>query len=131
MAEFYLDHNVAARMVDLLEARGHTATTVDTLGLAAAKDNELLLRAAQDQRIFITHNWKDFLLLHSAWQEWSAAWGVSPQHAGILVIPMPPRWDSERATREIDFFLGVQRAFSNAIINSLHRWTQDRGWSKY
>jgi hypothetical protein len=131
VANFLLDHNVAAQVADRLNVRGHTAMTVGALGLAMARDNQLLLRAAQDHRIFITHNWKDFRLLHDAWREWSAAWGVTGTHAGILVIPTRPVWDPPRAADEIDQFVTAIQNASRSLANHLYRWEPTRNWVSY
>lgn len=131
MADLYLDHNIAAQLADLLDARGHAAQTVGTLGLAAASDDALLLRAAQDARIFVTHNWSDFRLLHDAWQRWSAAWGVTAAHAGVLVIPTRPVWDTQQAAEEIDRLLTKLPETRHTVTNQLYRWQRDRGWTQY
>ncbi len=131
MADLYLDHNVAAQLADLLQARGHTVQTVGSLGLAAASDDALLLLAAQDARIFVTHNWSDFRLLHDAWQRWSAAWGIAATHAGVLVIPTRPVWDTHRAAEEIDRLLTTPPETGHIVTNQLYRWHRDREWVQY
>ena len=97
MADFYLDHNVAVELGDLLRRLGHTVRTAAELGLAAAADDEHLLLASQQGWIFVTNNKKDFTLLHGAWKRWATAWGVTAQQFGILTMPQesprapPPR----------------------------------------
>ena len=131
MADLYLDHNVAAQLTELLHARGYTAQTVGALGLATASDDALLLRAAQDACIFVTHNWSDFRLLHDARRRWSAAWGSTATHAGVLVIPTRPVWDTQQAAEEIDRLLTAVLDTGHTITNRLYRWQRDRGWIQY
>ncbi len=93
MASFYLDNDIARECADELRAHGHDVIMTRELGRARATDDEQLLFAAQQGRILVTHNWRDFLLLHYAWCRWPLAWDpavVLPPHAGILVIPQPP-----------------------------------------
>lgn len=42
--------------------------------------------------LLVTHDRGDFRLLHRAWTEWFAEFGVglAPAHADILLIPQPP-----------------------------------------
>jgi hypothetical protein len=131
VADLYLDHNVAAQLAELLHARGHTAQTVGSFGLATASDDALLLRAAQDACIFVTHNWSDFRLLHDAWRRWSAAWAITATHAGVLVILTRPVWDTQRAAEEIDRLLTALPDTGHTVTNQLYRWHRDRGWVQY
>lgn len=89
MAEFYLDHNVTAATARHLRDAGHGARTAADLGLERARDHRQLLQAALRGWILVTSDWKDFRLLHDAWQEWPRACGIAPlpPHAGVLVIP--------------------------------------------
>jgi hypothetical protein len=78
MARFYFDEDISFQVIDLLRAVGHDVETVDDSELREAKDHEQLLHAFQSDRLFVTHNSKDFVLLHHAWTRWSAAWNVNP-----------------------------------------------------
>jgi hypothetical protein len=126
MADFYLDHNVAAELRDLLRGLGHTVRTADELGLAAATDDEHLLLASEHAWIFITNNKKDFILLHGAWKRWAAAWGVTPQHFGILIMPQegPGILPRARVAQAIEDLVrsGVQ------LSNECHEWRPSSGW---
>jgi Domain of unknown function (DUF5615) len=133
VAEFYLDHNVAAAIAGHLRAAGHGALTADELGLAGARDHRHLLEAAQRGRVFVTYNWDDFRLLHDAWVEWPPAWGVEPrpQHAGVVVIPQPdPRrgsWLAPDAAAHLAAFVdGVP-----PLANALYRWFPRDGWVRF
>jgi hypothetical protein len=85
--DFYLDHDVAIELADDLRALGHQALTTRDQGAETARDFRQLLIAAQAHRVLVTHNRKDFRLLHGAWITWSEVWGVQAIHAGILILP--------------------------------------------
>jgi predicted nuclease of predicted toxin-antitoxin system len=86
VASFYLDNDVAVRLAEELREMGHEATTARQLGAESEPDWLHLLTAADHGWILVTHNWRDFRLLHGAWIEWRRAWRVQNSHAGILVL---------------------------------------------
>lgn len=92
---------------------GHTARTALDLGLAHAGDDEHLLIAAQNGWILVSHNRKDFNLLHDGWRRWSAAWGVIALHGGILIIPQS--WPAKRTASEIDSFIQTGVLLANQL----------------
>ena len=116
MADFYLDADVGTGIASLLRSRGHTVVTARDMGLESATDDEHLLTAAQLVRTFVTHNRKDFLLLHGAWRRWSRAWlpqeHALPQHAGILVVH---QWPAPRVVTAIHALLIANPPLSNAL----------------
>jgi len=73
---FLIDHNINQDLADLLRAKGHSVETALGRGLARVGDEALLLHAATHGEILVTHNIKDFELLHDAWRRWTAAWGL-------------------------------------------------------
>jgi hypothetical protein len=89
VATFAADENFATPLARLLSAAGHDIATARDLGLIGAPDDKVLLTAAEQGRVLLTHNSADFLLLHRAWLRWPAAWGLqpAPRHAGILAVP--------------------------------------------
>ena len=87
------------------------------LGMERATDDEQLLVAANLNRILVTCDRKDFILLHDAWHRWSAAWNVVAHHAGILVIP--DLWTRERATVELHAYVETR-----SFIDELHDHTK-------
>ena len=123
MAALYLDHGVALAVIAPLQNAGHDVLTVKNLGLRAAGDDHHLLAAAHLGRILVTYD-ADFILLHNAWRRWSADWGVSPRHSGILITPQPPVCSAERAVRELVAVLTSSYAFKN----ELYRWVAGAGW---
>ncbi len=81
MAAFLLDHNVSAKLAPLLRSQGHVAITAREMNMETARDERILLTAASRDMIVVTHNVKDFRLLHDAWLAWSRAWRVAPVHS--------------------------------------------------
>lgn len=122
MTDFYLDHNVARGVAPELRSRGHTARTASDIGLDAAGDDEHLIVAAQNGWTLITHNRKDFALLHDAWQRWTNVWQVPERHAGILLVPQT--WPADQIAREIDLFVQTPQL----LTNQLYEWRSSRGW---
>ncbi len=107
MANFYLDHNVSHQLAHALRALGHGVDTAYGLRLDAADDDEQLATAALSGRILVTHNRRDFILLHRAWFRWARLWGVTNvQHHGILMIPDAPRLPTPDAARALDIIDG-------------------------
>ena len=87
MAGIYTDNDVPLRVAPLLRARGHGVTPTRDLGRSAALDDDQLLLAAQRGWTLVTHNRKDYELLHDAWRRWFSAFAVAATHAGILILP--------------------------------------------
>ena len=124
MVRLYFDHNVSSDLLRSLRHGGHDIVAAGELALSAATDDEHLLRAAEDARTFLTYNVKDFLLRHDARRRWSAAWRVTRQHAGILILEQPPRLIPVEATREVERLLALEPPLSG----ELYRWTRASGW---
>lgn len=68
MAHLYFDNDISHRLVPELEAAGHMVLTARDRGLAEADDNAQFLAAVRVSRVLVTHNRKDFTLLHDAWR---------------------------------------------------------------
>jgi hypothetical protein len=69
----------------------------------------------------VTHNRKDFELLHAAWIRWSGAWQTTAQHVGILILPQA--WSVERAVLELS-----SATTSLVLPNHLYRYLPASGW---
>lgn len=65
-----------ARLVLMLRTEGHDVLTVNEAGLRGQVDSVVLAHAAQDQRVVLTMNCRDFLEQHQA----------SNAHSGIIGI---------------------------------------------
>lgn len=81
MAAFLIDEDVAAEVASILRSYGHDAITVDALQRKGSKDDAVLWLAARSGRTVVTHNYRDFTMLHRAWHRW----GVHETHPGILI----------------------------------------------
>ncbi len=102
--------------------KGHAVETALERGLSRAGDDEVLLHAAIHRQILVTHNIKDFELLHDAWRRWSAAWSVNQPHAGVLILPQP------RPAEALAELLGTFLALGLPLDNALYRWRSTAGW---
>lgn len=122
MAAFYLDEGVSREVAPGLHARGHVVETTDELNRRGSTDDDQLLTAAARGRILVVHNRAHFMLFHGAWRKWSNAWQISPEHAGIVIVPQT--WSSFRIAREIDL-LKTQHP---TITNQLWQWQPRAGW---
>jgi hypothetical protein len=69
----------------------------------------------------VTHNRKDFDLLHAAWIRWSGAWQTTARHLGILILPQA--WSVERAVLELS-----SATTSLVLPNHLYRYLPTGGW---
>ena len=120
MAYFYLDNDVATRVADELRTFGHAAVTTRSLHRGHTRDEQQLLYAAEHGWIVVTHNAKDFILLHDAWQLWAHAWQVPAQHAGIFIPPHGSTWPASTIAVEIHRFIQTRQL----ITNQLFAWYQ-------
>ena len=124
MARLYLDSDVSIRLAPLLRAAGHDAVTTAELGQRLATDDEQLLFAVRQDRAVVTHNRKDFLLLHDAWRRWPPAVGaVFPQHAGIIVL-------DHRLDPELAPVLTAFLASAAPLTGALYWWRIGGGWQR-
>src|SRR5215207_7361039 len=87
MSQLLADHNVSRNVRLPLASAGHDVLLARDAGLSTVSDDALLLFCTKEERIFVTHNRKDFKLLHDAWVTWPAAFGLAlPPHPGILLL---------------------------------------------
>lgn len=119
MAAFHIDNDVPVAVAYALSALGHTAYTARDLGLMSAPDPVHVQHAALNNRILVTHNKRDFRLLHQAW----TTWFTSRPHGGILVIKQQALLAPEMA-RAIDAFVAAGRH----LANSAYEWKPSGYW---
>jgi hypothetical protein len=74
------DDSIAARLVSQLRAAGHDVLLPADVGLAGAADPVHLTRAIAEGRALLTHNYRDFSLLHALLIQ------AQGHHPGILVV---------------------------------------------
>ncbi len=125
MARFHFDENVNYDIAVALVALGHDVVTSRDLGMDGRDDDLHLLAAANDNRILVTHNGRDFVVLNPAWRHWSQAWNAPADHAGILIVPQAPHMQPDVAARELD---AIQSRES--LINECwyYEWRTLRAW---
>jgi hypothetical protein len=123
MAGVYIDEDVVKVFVHLLQVDGHTVRHARTTpGMSGATDSHQLLFAAQRGSVLLTHNGKDFLLLHDAWRRWTAAWRSTHAHEGILLIPQHvPAAIVARAVSD-------HLADNPPLRNEFYEWHHARRW---
>lgn len=119
LARFYLDHDVSRQTAEALRHLGHDVVTVRELERERAPDERHLFSAHEQDRILVSHNEADFVLLHGAWLMLSVAWKIDRPHRGILIIPQwsPARsqWDAVRVAHEISRFVQSRPVLRNEM----------------
>lgn len=66
----------ARRLVEMLRAGGHDVLTIGEAGVIGIPDASVIELARVQQRILLTRNCDDFLIIHQ----------INPEHSGILAI---------------------------------------------
>ena len=105
---------------------GHRATTTRDIGAESEPDYLQLLRAAREDWILVTHNWKDFRLLHGAWIAWRQAWGAQASHAGVLVLTQAR--DALQRAAYGQHLHELIESQPGPLRNQLYRYRLDAGW---
>jgi len=130
VARFYTDEDIPSILVRLLfdSNQRHNVRTTRNLDKQGDSDADQLLTATGQQRILLTHNESDFLLLHTAWLRWPRHWIVvpSPVHAGIITISQQRRYPFNLMIDELDRLVSSVHTFAN----QMYRWhyTADGVW---
>jgi hypothetical protein len=125
---FYLDEDVAVALTRMLQELGRVATHTHAEAMDRSRDYQQLLHAATHSWVLVTHNARDFRLLHGAWLTWAHEWGISHRHSGILIVEqLPPPRHSEIA-QAIDAFM---RSPMTTFDNMLFEWMHRAGWQPF
>jgi hypothetical protein len=121
----YLDEDVSYDVVGGLRDVGYDLDSVKDAGNFGLTDARQLLWAVDRGRTVITHNRKDFRLLHEALALWATRWRTpnALRHHGILVVPHLPVLE---LVRMIDAFARRR----DTIDNRLFLYDRQRGWSE-
>jgi hypothetical protein len=123
VVDLYLDHNVSIKLGTLLQQLGHDVVSTRDLGAGRLTDDVILLDAAKSHRMLVTHNRRDFVLLHDAWRGWPASFGVElPLHSGLLVMDAGSEQELARA---ISRLLEVTTPQGELLW-----WRRIRGWQR-
>ncbi len=124
----YLDEDVSLHLVPALERLGHEVTTTRGERRLGAPDPHQLFYAAERGWTIVTHNRRDFRLLHDAWLLWSRRWGVERSHSGILVL-------KPYAAHPADSFASAISKLLNdsdvSLASSLYEWQRSNGWVRF
>jgi hypothetical protein len=124
LARLYHDHNVSQDLAHLLRA-DHDVVSARELSRERLTDDAQLLAAVLDERTVVTHDRRDFTLLHDAWLTWPAAFGqMLPPHRGILVLDAAPY---RTLFSVLASFLVATPA---PIMNELLWWHHRDGWRR-
>lgn len=127
MAAFYLDNDISDDVTGLLRSKRHDVLHTRRHGQSRATDDRQLLTAAELGRILVTHNARDFVLVHHARRLWPSTLGVAwPQHRGVLVVPQPADLPTRRLVEAIDRFVRSGRP----LADELYRLTVHGGWQR-
>jgi hypothetical protein len=78
--------------------------------------------AAENGRILVTHNKRDFLLLHAAWVDWMTGY----PHSGILIMKQQ-RLLVPQMAHAIDSFVTGGRDMANRA----YEWTASGRWVRH
>jgi hypothetical protein len=105
---------------------GYDMDSVKVTGNFGLTDARQLLWAVEHDRTIITHNLKDFRLLHEAISLWAIRWGTPNvlRHHGILVVPHLPV--PELASLIDQFVRPLDK-----IDNRMFILDRQRGWYEY
>jgi predicted nuclease of predicted toxin-antitoxin system len=83
-ASVYADENMHVLVPKYLRIRGFDATNAEESAMRGRSDREQLEFAVSQKRMIVTHDRKDFLVLHN---EWLAA---GRPHYGIVLTALRP-----------------------------------------
>jgi len=129
---FVLDEDVPHAVAALLRQQGFEVQSAKELGRLGVSDVQVLLQAALDDQIVVTHNGRDFELLHEAWITWGRQWerevaaenhvkASLSHHAGILITPHLP---NQAMVDVMASFVGSY----GPIAGRLLVWSAATGW---
>jgi hypothetical protein len=122
VATFYLDEDISHAVVPFLQAAGHRAITTREIQREHSSDDDPVFHAWRNRWILVTHNGRDFALVHRTLHRWAATWEIRDIHAGILVIP------HGSGPRAAAGFLDVFAASALPTANTLYAWQPIGEW---
>lgn len=128
MIRLYLDEDVTERLVDALTLLGIDVLSANR-GNKGLDDPRQLLVARELNRVLVTNNTGDYLLLHQAWRAWSDAWDLrsTPEHPGMLLVHSAPGYDVARVASVIHEILSRPDS-QDDFVNRTFAWNPRLGW---
>jgi hypothetical protein len=121
VAAFYFDNDVTERLWYRLRAGGHLVTLTKDRHATRAHDEQQLVTARELNATLVTHNYKDFLLLHRAWIMWARRWQIAETHPPILVLPQHPEQNLQQ-------YIEALLQAGALADNTLYRYRSETGW---
>jgi len=109
----YLDEDVRVLLAEVLRSRGYQATHVLEVKRTGKSDAEQLAYAAKNGMAVLTHNIRDYVVLHKAYQ------AAGKNHFGIIVSEQVPFNDLLKRTLKC-LSANSKESLSNSLI-----WLQD------
>ena len=109
------EDSLAKLLISLLKQSGHNVVTVNDSGLSGQSDEIVLFYAISNNRLLLTRNYDDFLLLHQ----------TTPNHPGILVICQDDNPAKDMSFKAIVKAIANLEAASIPLTNqfiSLNHW---------
>ena len=97
----YVDEDVHVSVGELLQAKGFHSITARDAGMLQQSDDSQLEFAARNGMAILTHNYLDFLDLHTRYLET----GIS--HSGIMLarrFPISPYWIADKIEEVLNQF---------------------------
>lgn len=125
---FYLDENVALELETTLRSHGHVVTSTHDERRKSATDGSQLLYAGLRNWVVLTHNRKDFYLLHDAWLLWRHHWRVRETHAGIIVMEQPLGLPNSDLAEIVPRYVTTR---TEPLTGVLVSWRRGMGWEPF
>lgn len=127
-----LDENVSHHLARYLRSLGHDADSAVELGRLGFHDPRVPLAAVDSGQTLVTHNLKDFTLLHQTWNLLRDRWTRETEvltghrvsfsgHFGILVLPHGA-FEAAAGAMVVILDSGVP------LAERLLRWSPNSGW---
>lgn len=96
MSRFLTDEDVSPRVAEIGRGMGLDVVSVRDAGRLGWSDDDQLRAAAREERIFVTYNRDDYILLTRRFFQ------DREPHAGVLIVPGSiPRKDPDRLARAL------------------------------
>lgn len=101
--KLYLDEDVAAPLAEALRQRGMDILTTQEARRSESKDEEQVAFAVEQHRSILTHNKRDFVIIHKAHLDAGKA------HWGIIVADQKPVGQLMRMISRLWFTLPAEK----------------------